>query len=105
MNLKDIKKFIKKNEKDTLKVLKRTFGMKSITQAINEESKLSEYLENKFKKQIDFITWEDVKENYNLINGYSYAKYLTLRTIIDQYLENKKLYPYSNHLEEIINDY
>ena len=105
MNLKDIKKFIKKNEKDTLKVLKRTFGMKSIVQAINEERKLSEYLENKFKKQIDLIMWEDVKENYNSSDAYSYAKYLTLRTIINQYLENKKLYPYSNDMGEIINDY
>ena len=105
MNLKDIKKFIKKNEKDTLKVLKRTFGMKSIVQAINEESKLSEYLENRFKKQIDFMTWEDIKANYNSSDAYSYARYLTLRTIINQYLENKKLYPYSNDLEEITNDY
>lgn len=98
-----MEKFIKRNEKETLKLLKRIFGIKSITKAIEEEEKIKNELERKFKMEIDLISWNTVKENYVSSNGYTYARYLTLRTIINQYLENKKLYPYYNDLKEIEN--
>lgn len=98
-----MEKFIKRNEKETLKLLKRIFGIKSIAKAIEEEEKIKNELERKFKMEIDLISWNTVKENYVSSNGYTYARYLTLRTIINQYLENKKLYPYYNDLKEIKN--
>lgn len=98
-----MEKFIKRNEKETLKLLKRIFGIKSIAKAIEEEEKIKNELERKFKMEIELINWNTVKENYVSSNGYTYARYLTLRTIINQYLENKKLYPYYNDLKEIEN--
>lgn len=98
-----MEKFIKRNEKETLKLLKRIFGIKSIAKAIGEEEKIKNELERKFKMEIELINWNTVKENYVSSNGYTYARYLTLRTIINQYLENKKLYPYYNDLKEIEN--
>lgn len=98
-----MEKFIKRNEKETIKLLKRIFGIKSISKAIEEEEKIKNELERKFKMEIDLINWNTVKKNYVSSNGYTYARYLTLRTIINQYLENKKLYPYYNDLKEIEN--
>ena len=98
-----MEKFIKRNEKETLKLLKRIFGIKSIAKAIEEEEKIKNELERKFKMEIELINWNTIKENYVSSNGYTYARYLTLRTIINQYLENKKLYPYYNDLKEIEN--
>lgn len=105
MKKNKIEKFLKNNEKQTLKILRRFFGIKSIATAIEEERVLKEKLEIVYQKEIDLITWPVIKSNYSTHNAYLYAKYLTLRTIITQYLENKKLYPYTNDLEEVINEF
>lgn len=104
--MNEIKKFLKNNEKQTLKILKRMFGIKSIAKAIEEETFLKSQIETTYSKSIEEINWTIVKQNnYTSFNGYVYAKYLTISTILEQYFENKKLYPYSNDLEDVINGY
>lgn len=101
----EIKKYLENNKKQTEKMLKKIFGINSIVEGIKEEEQLKLELEKICHKEIDLIDWQIIEENYNSHKGYIYVKYITLQTLITQYLENKKLYPYTNDLQEVVNEY
>lgn len=102
---RQINKYLKDNKKQTEKILRKFFGIKSIVDAINEEELLKLKLEEMCHKEISLINWSVIRQNYDTFKSYTYAKYLTLRTIINQYLENRKLYPYTNDLQEVADEY
>lgn len=95
------KNYFKNNHKRTIKLLKKIFGISNIPEAIKEEEKLRIRLELAFQKDIELIDWNLIKEDYNFHIMYVYAKYLTLRSIINSHLENKKMSVAIDNLEEL----
>lgn len=95
-----IRKFYEDNEKKNGKLLKKMFGCKTLSDALQLEESARTELTCSLKKEIDLISFQDVKGNSRLM--YLYTKYKTLSVIIGMWIENRKLYAFgSDYAEEI----
>lgn len=98
--MKKIKKLCDKQKKILNKILLKMFGYK-FPEAIKEESEIQMSLEKEFKKEIDLITWEEIRKSPTAPK--KYAKYHTLKVLIDTYLNIQRIYTFSNDYEGEIN--
>lgn len=97
-----MKRFYYENEKRNEKILKKMFGCKNLCEGIKLEESVKSELEKTLHKEIDLIGFPEVKGNGYLM--YLYCKYKTLRTILDLYNDNRKLYAFGNDYLEAKND-
>lgn len=98
--MKKLKKYCDKQKRIVEKLLYKLFRY-SFSEAVEVESRLVIELEQEFSKKIDLITWSEIKSNPDAPK--KYAKYRTLKALIDVYLNINRVYTFTNDYEGEIN--
>lgn len=94
--MKKIKKYCDKQKKILNKIIKKMFGYDYV-EAIKDEAEIQMELEKEFHKEIDLIKWEDIKKSPTAPK--KYAKYKTLKALIDTYINVQRICVFSNDYE------
>lgn len=96
-----LNRYCRKVKKKTECVLKKMFGLESLKDAFSELKTLEFKLEHMTGKEIKSIDMLDVRNH--AFGCYFLAKYITLKKIIDVYLDSTELEFHADDLEEFDN--
>lgn len=94
--MKKIKRYCDKQKRILLKLIRKMFNY-SLVDAIEVETEIQRELEKEFNMSVEKLNWSEIKKSSTAPK--KFAKYKTLKCLIDAYINVDRIYTFSNDME------